>query len=60
MVQPDLLPDPVQMAQKMEVIKTVARYGKGQTKEDPVRLITQYWTLDGKLLATVDPIDTND
>ncbi|MHA2219493.1 MAG: carboxypeptidase [Candidatus Hodarchaeales archaeon] len=29
--------------------------GKG-TPESPYRRLTQYWTLDGELLATVDPI----
>lgn len=38
------------------VIHTVAREGRG-TEEDPVRLVDQYWSLKGKLLATVDPID---
>lgn len=29
--------------------------GKG-TKEDPVRVVEQYWDLDGKFLAENDPV----
>lgn len=32
------------------VIKTVARRGS-DTKENPLRYVTQYWSLDGELLA---------
>ena len=42
-------------AQVMQVIKTtLTRRGNGQ--DDPIRIITQYWTLEGELLAEVDPI----
>lgn len=42
---------------KIEVIETtLTRRGKG-SGNDPVRVITQYWSLDGKLLAEVDPIN---
>ena len=38
----------------MQVIKTtILRRGNGTTT--PVRIITQYWTLEGKLLCEVDP-----
>ena len=40
-------------AKVIKVIEVVMRAGKG-TEEDPNRLATQYWSLDGKLLATVD------
>lgn len=41
-------------ARLIEVIETtIARRGNG--KDDPIRIITQYWTLDGALLAEVDP-----
>ena len=40
-------------ARVIKVIEVVMRAGKG-TEEDPNRLVTQYWSLDGKLLATVD------
>lgn len=40
---------------KIEVIETtLLRRGSGQSSEDPVRIIRQYWSLDGKLLAEVD------
>lgn len=35
-------------------IRTEALCGSG-TEEDPVRKIVQYWTLDGTLIATLDP-----
>lgn len=44
--------------QVIQVIRTtLLRRGKGQTEEDPVRCVTQYWTLDGKLLWEIDPCD---
>lgn len=33
---------------------TLTRRGKG-VESDPVRVITQYWTVEGKLVAEVDP-----
>ncbi len=44
----------VNSARVIKVIEVITRAGKG-TQEDPNRLVTQYWSLDGKLLATVDP-----
>ena len=39
----------------VQVVRTrLTSRGKG-TQEDPVRRIEQYWTLDGTLLAEVDP-----
>lgn len=39
----------------IQVIETsILRRGKGVIG-DPIRVITQYWSLDGKLLAEVDP-----
>jgi hypothetical protein len=44
-------------ARVIQVIETgLDLRGKG-VEGDPVRRITQYWTLDGELLAEVDPID---
>lgn len=37
-------------AKVMSVIKTQALVGTG-TESDPCRIVTQYWSLDGKLLA---------
>lgn len=44
---------------RIEVIETtLLRRGNG--KDDPIRVITQYWSLDGDLLAEYDPtIDTH-
>lgn len=42
-------------AQVISVIRTeLERRGQG-VESDPIRIITQYWTLDGELLAEVDP-----
>ena len=43
-------------AEVMQVIRTtLTRRGRG-IEGDPVRIITQYWSLDGVLLAEVDPV----
>ena len=40
----------------MQVIRTtLTRRGKG-TEGDPIRVITEYWTLDGQKLCEVDPV----
>lgn len=42
-------------AEVIQVIRTtLTRRGDG--KDDPIRSITQYWSLDGELLAEVDPL----
>lgn len=42
-------------AQLIEVIQTtIMRRGRGD-EQDPIRVVTQYWTKDGELLAEVDP-----
>lgn len=42
-------------ASVIQVIQTnILRRGKG-VENDPVRVITQYWSLDGRLLAELDP-----
>ena len=45
-------------ARVIQVIEThLLRRGSGKDSSDPIRIIRQYWTLDGKLLAEVDPIN---
>ena len=46
----------IESVKEIKVIKITAIIGEG-TKENPVRVITQYWDLKGKLLATVDDYD---
>ena len=46
--------DACRSASVEQVIKTVAVFGDG-VPDDPIREVTQYWALDGTLLATVDP-----
>lgn len=44
-------------ARVIQVVETtLERRGEGKNAEDPIRVITQYWSLDGELLAEVDPI----
>lgn len=44
-------------AKLIEVIETsILRRGTGNAGDnDPIRVVTQYWTKDGQLLAEVDP-----
>lgn len=43
-------------ARVIEVVETnLLRRGEGKSPIDPIRIVTQYWSLDGKLLAEVDP-----
>ncbi|MNC24427.1 hypothetical protein D3C75_724820 [compost metagenome] len=43
----------------VELIETtLTRRGDGKT--DPIRVITQYWTVDGQLLFEIDPIDRSE
>lgn len=42
-------------ARVIQVIEcAILRRGEG-TSQDPIRIVTQYFSLDGKLLAEVDP-----
>ncbi|APB77432.1 carboxypeptidase [Paenibacillus polymyxa] len=41
-------------AKVIQVIETKNDRGSG-TETDPNRIITQYWSLDGELLAEYDP-----
>lgn len=41
-------------AQVIEVIEVKATAGKG-TEADPYRVIVEYWSKDGQLLAVRDP-----
>lgn len=46
-------PDGIKSAKVIQVIETKAKRGLG-TKKDPVRIVTQYWDLDGNFLAEAD------
>ena len=37
------------------LIKTVLTK-KGNGKDDPIRLVTQYWDLEGNLIFEIDPV----
>ena len=45
----DIAPGTVQ-AEVISVIRTLSRRGS-ETKERPLRWVTQYWSLEGELLA---------
>lgn len=43
-------------ARVIQVIETtLERRGTGKDENSPLRMITQYWSFDGELLAEVDP-----
>ena len=43
-------------ARVIQVIETtLERRGTGKDADSPIRVITQYWSFDGDLLAEVDP-----
>ena len=44
----------METAELIQVIHLRKRRGKGTT-EDVVRMVDQYWSVDGKLLAERDP-----
>ena len=46
-------------AKVIQVIKTISRAGEG-TNADPNRFVTEYWSLEGVLLAISDPMDSDD
>lgn len=54
-----ILAGPVRSAEAIQVIRTVALRGEG-VESDPAREVTQYWSLDGELLAESDPFPTED
>ena len=37
------------------IVTTLTRRGTGKTSDSPIRVVTQYWSLDGDLLSEVDP-----
>jgi hypothetical protein len=45
---------PLDRARVVQVIETTLQR-RGNGKDDPLRVVTQYWTLDGKLIAERDP-----
>lgn len=45
----------IHSAKVVQVVEVQAVVGKG-TEEDPNRVITQYWSLEGELLAERDPL----
>ena len=47
-------PNRCKLAEAVQVIRTVTLVGSG-TQENPCRDVVQYWTLDGQLIATIDP-----
>lgn len=49
------------VAKLIQVIQTELRTrGTGKDESSPIRGITEYWSLDGKLLAEVDPCPPNE
>lgn len=46
-------------AKLIQVIQTGSSNGAGTT-DDPHRIVTEYWSISGDLLARVDPFDPKD
>lgn len=42
----------------IQVIETNLRTRGDGTSKNPIRNIVEYWTLDGRLLAEVDPVNS--
>lgn len=42
-------------AKSRTVIEVQSAYGKG-TEADPSRIVTEYWSMEGELLARNDPL----
>lgn len=52
-------PKGIDRAEVIQVIKTTSTIGVG-IKEDPARLIYQYWDFKGNLLSTYDTLKDNE
>lgn len=50
-----LAKSPIEVACAKKVIEVQATYGKG-VEGDPYRVVTEYWSMEGELLAIRDPI----
>lgn len=48
---------PSKSAKVIRIIQVVTNKGKG-TETDPNRVVVEFWSLDGKLLAISDPYAT--
>lgn len=47
-------------ARVIQVIETdLQRRGSGKDEHSPIRVVRQYWSLEGELLAEVDPLIYN-
>lgn len=44
-------------AKVIQVIETKALRGKGENELDMCRTVTQYWSIEGELLAEHDPFE---
>jgi len=42
-------------ARVIRVIETRSPRGSGMSSDDPVRVVTEFWTLEGKKFAEIDP-----
>lgn len=46
-------------AKLVELIETQERRGEGKTEEDPIRIVTQWYTKEGELVVELDPFKYN-
>lgn len=47
---------PMYYSRVVQIIETTRCVGKG-VEHDPIRRIVEYWSFDGTLLASSDPLD---
>jgi hypothetical protein len=47
--------DEVSVIKREFILTSLLRRGEGKSEEDPIRVITQLWTTDGKLIGEYDP-----
>lgn len=43
---------------KQVIVTRLLRRGSGRGESSPIRIITQYWSMDGELLVEIDPFST--
>lgn len=54
-VEHTVYPRGVDSARAIQVIETKSARGSGEPGQ-PSRIVTEYWTMDGKKLAEIDPV----
>lgn len=48
-------PETVRSVEVVQVVRTESGRGRGESPDDPFRLVTQFWSFEGTLLGELDP-----